>query len=83
MTAQKDASIRLPYQTAASSLHVPPEQILFVGDHPLLDMEGAHAVGMRTVWLQQALPWPDHLSYDVADITVHSLNELFVLLCNK
>jgi putative hydrolase of the HAD superfamily len=74
-----EASIFL---AAASNLNMAPEQILFVGDHPYLDIWGAHAVGMRTAWLQQSLPWPEHLSPTVADLTVRSLNELFMHLCS-
>ena len=69
------------FLAAASSLSVQPEQILFVGDHPYLDIWGAHAVGMRTAWLQQSLPWPEHLSHNVADLTARSLIELVLLIC--
>ncbi|HZR42760.1 MAG TPA: HAD family hydrolase [Ktedonobacteraceae bacterium] len=45
-----DASIFL---AAAACLQVAPEEILFVGDHPLNDIWGAHTVGMKTVWFQR------------------------------
>lgn len=72
-----DASIFL---AAASCLNMKPEEILFVGDHPYLDMWGAHAIGMKTAWLHSSLPWPADLSSDVADITIDSLHELLALI---
>ncbi|BCL82234.1 hypothetical protein ccbrp13_46990 [Ktedonobacteria bacterium brp13] len=39
------------FLAAASYVNLPPEQILFVGDHTYLDIWEAHAVGMKTVWL--------------------------------
>lgn len=43
---------------AAKRMNVPPESCLFVGDHPVNDILGAAAVGMRTAWLQGDSPWP-------------------------
>lgn len=64
------------FQAAAAALHVPPRKILFVGDNPLNDIWGAHCVGMRTAWLRRGRPWPPTLSLHVADMTIHSLQEI-------
>ena len=55
------------------ALDVPAETCLFVGDSQFDDVQGAHSVGMRTVWvnrrrvqLDPALPVPD---YQVEDLT--------------
>jgi len=39
------------FQHALTRLACQPEQVLHVGDHPVQDMQGAHAVGMKTCWL--------------------------------
>lgn len=72
-----DASIFL---AAASCLQVQAEHILFIGDHPVRDIWGAHQVGMRTVWLRRFTEWPSTLPYSCADITIHSLEELITFL---
>ena len=41
------------YQTALASLGAVPRNSIFVSDSPL-DLEGAHAVGMTTVWFHRA-----------------------------
>jgi len=71
-----DTSIFL---AAASCLRVAPEEILFVGDHPLNDIWGAHNVGMKTVWLRRYQEWPDALSLEIADMTIRSLEELLTV----
>lgn len=72
-----EASIFL---AATSYLNIQPKEILFVGDHPRLDIWGAHAVGMRTAWLRRSLPWPKDLPSDTADIAIDSLHELLAFL---
>lgn len=37
------------YHLALATWNEPPESVLFVGDDPVLDIEGARAVGMRVV----------------------------------
>ena len=64
------------FQAAAAALHVPPRKTLFVGDNPLNDIWGAHCVGMRTARLRRGRPWLLTLSLHVADMTIHSLQEI-------
>lgn len=68
------------FLAAAACLKTPAEKILFVGDDPYLDIYGAHRVGMRTAWLQRGQPWPSTLAELSADMTVHSLGELYPIL---
>jgi len=68
------------FLAAASRLQIPPEEILFVGDHPYNDIWGAHSVGMRTGWLKRTLDWPETLSSDIVDLTITTLTELHALI---
>lgn len=38
------------FQRALSKLRVPPEQAIYVGDHPENDVRASRAVGMKAVW---------------------------------
>jgi FMN hydrolase / 5-amino-6-(5-phospho-D-ribitylamino)uracil phosphatase len=55
------------------------EEVLFVGDDPELDVEGARQVGMQPVWVNrtQAI-WPEHLELPLHSVT--SLTDLVALL---
>lgn len=59
------------FEQLARDLRLEPRSILYVGDDPLLDVEAARAVGLRTAWMNRAFaPWPPHLEppdFDVAD----------------
>jgi putative hydrolase of the HAD superfamily len=61
-----DAAIFL---AAATCLKRAPQNILFVGDHPMADIYGAHAVGMKTAWVQGKQIWPEELPY-VVDLCI-------------
>jgi putative hydrolase of the HAD superfamily len=41
------------FLVAAEGLQLAPAQILHVGDDALLDVVGAHAVGMQTAWINR------------------------------
>jgi putative hydrolase of the HAD superfamily len=46
------------FLAAADSLQLAPSQILHVGDDALLDVVGAHGVGMQTAWVNRTeQPW--------------------------
>jgi 2-haloalkanoic acid dehalogenase type II len=56
-----------------TGLHM--SQVLYVGDDPAIDVEGARNAGMRTAWINRnGAPWPERLL--PADITVTSVIEL-------
>jgi len=46
------------FALACERLGVAPHACLFVGDHPVNDAAGAHAAGLRAVWLQGFHAWP-------------------------
>ncbi|HLK58963.1 MAG TPA: HAD family hydrolase [Chthonomonadaceae bacterium] len=68
------------FRAAAACLDIPCEHILFVGDHPELDIFGANRVGMTTAWLHRGLPWPDTITSVQPDYVIASLGELLPLL---
>ncbi len=54
-------------------------EVLFVGDDPELDVEGARRVGMHPVWINRTqMPWPETLEPPLHAVT--SLDELTGLL---
>ena len=62
------------FHAACALLGLAPDQVLHVGDDPLLDIAGARAAGMRSAWLNRTRAvWPDA---PPADITVQTLHEL-------
>ena len=38
-----------------------PEEIMFIGDNPVADIDGAKRFGMRAAWLQRGRPYPADL----------------------
>jgi len=69
---------------ACARLGLAPENVLHVGDDPLLDVAGAHGAGLRTAWLNRgASAWSDHgaalppeQSAIVPDLQLRDLGEL-------
>ncbi|HEY1686265.1 MAG TPA: HAD family hydrolase [Tepidisphaeraceae bacterium] len=45
------------FQTALAKLDCHADSALFVGDHAILDIGGAKAVGMRTAWITLSRKW--------------------------
>jgi HAD superfamily hydrolase (TIGR01509 family) len=63
-----------PFLEACARLAVPPSRAVFVGDDLAADIEGAAAVGMKTIWLaprRQRGGGGPH-----ADITVHTIADV-------
>ena len=63
------------YQDAMAALGLEaPEQVLFVGDNPVTDIEGARSSGMQTAWVSRGkqfpteLQPPDHVVERVLDL---------------
>lgn len=40
------------FQAASAEHKIPADRFLFVGDHPINDMAGAHEAGMKTCWIR-------------------------------
>ncbi len=61
------------FQPLIDSFGLQAEQILFVGDNPENDIEGAAAVGLRTCWIQL---FPEHRCGIEPDLVLKSVAEL-------
>ena len=53
-------------------------QAWFVGDHPVNDILGAHAAGLRPIWLRGIHPWP--LDHPMPTWQIEALPELIALV---
>jgi putative hydrolase of the HAD superfamily len=76
-SAKPDPDIFL---AAAKCIGCQPNEILFVGDHPVNDIQGAKNAGMNTAWLHNNQPWPPELRSIKPDLTINQLSDLLVLL---
>lgn len=47
------------FEMACEKLELKPEQCLYIGDHPVNDIEGAASAGMETIWMRVNQPWKD------------------------
>jgi putative hydrolase of the HAD superfamily len=74
-TAKPDPSI---FHAACEALGVAPREAVYVGDDPLLDVEGAQKAGLRAVWLKrlEMLPPRNMPAHVCPDATCASLIEL-------
>lgn len=61
------------FQAVLDHLHCAPQEILFVGDNPEHDIEGAYRMGMKTLWVQVK---PSEKAPAFYDARIDSLNEL-------
>ncbi|HSC75243.1 MAG TPA: HAD family hydrolase, partial [Pseudomonadales bacterium] len=67
------------FLAALERADVAPHEALHIGDHPVDDMQGAQAVGMKTLWVNfSGNPWP--LTTPAPDFTVTSLTGILDLL---
>ena len=63
------------FQNAIEQAGIEPIQALHIGDDPVLDVEAARRVGMRTVWVnRKSAIWPEEVS--PPDATVRDFYEL-------
>lgn len=73
-SAKPDPAI---FRHACEALQVEPAEAVYVGDDPLLDVEGAQKAGLRGVWLRrQDLPlrtMPGHVAPDAVCASLHDL----------
>lgn len=64
------------FLASAAALGVAPQQMLYVGDNPHVDVVGARAAGCRAAWVNRAgAAWPEGLSPG-ADLEVPDLLSL-------
>lgn len=70
---------RAIFDAAAQNLGVPPERILFVGDHAKNDIVGAAGAGMKTAWLSNGQEWPKELNV-TPDFTLGGIEDVTAIL---
>ena len=44
---------------ALERLQLSAEECVYIGDHPVNDIEGASKVGMKTIWIKANQPWKE------------------------
>ncbi len=60
------------FQSCLEALDCEPQQAIFVGDHPVNDIEGPHQIGMKTVWVETAR----YQEAPKADVCVRHISEI-------
>ena len=58
-----------------------PGQVLFVGDNPRADIDGAKRFGMQTAWVRRGLQFPDDLQ--PPDYVIDHVSELSNMACDR
>jgi putative hydrolase of the HAD superfamily len=66
------------FNLAVNRLGVSPANTLFVGDHPLNDILGAHSANLTPVWMSGGYDWPGHAPEP--EFEIHILPELLPLV---
>jgi putative hydrolase of the HAD superfamily len=76
----EEAGVKKPdrriFEAAWTELKLKPEQCIYVGDHPVNDIEGASLAGLSTIWVQVNQPWRE----DLTATPLHKINRLNELL---
>lgn len=67
------------FEMAVRKLAVKPEECIYIGDHPINDIQGASEIGMKTIWLRVNQPWKEGLSAKPLHI-IDNLSELLDLI---
>lgn len=67
------------FHAACEALQVRPEESVYVGDDPLLDVQGAQRAGLAAVWLDRGLhpgrTVPAHVRPDAVCADLHALHD--------
>jgi len=79
----EEAGIKKPdpriFELALERLRLQAEECIYVGDHPVNDMEGASQIGIGGIWMKVNQPWREELSARPLH-TIRQLEELLTLL---
>ncbi len=67
------------FHAACDALQVAPGEAIYVGDDPILDVQGAQNAGLRAIWMNRAeletvRSLPDHVTPDAICSTLHELD---------
>jgi putative hydrolase of the HAD superfamily len=83
IVVSEEAGIKKPnkgiFEIALKSLNLRSEDCIYIGDHPVNDIDGADKAGMKTIWIKVNQPWKDELTVKPLK-TITKLNELFELI---
>jgi putative hydrolase of the HAD superfamily len=68
------------FHAACEALNIMPAEALYVGDDPLLDIDGAQRAGLRAAWVnrtgvESARVLPDHIRPDAICVNLFELND--------
>lgn len=68
------------FHAACDALGVIPAEAVYIGDDPVLDVEGAQQAGLRAVWMNRSMLQPrrilpDHIAPDGVCTTLYELDE--------
>ena len=68
------------FQITAERLGVQPAQCLYIGDHPINDVQGATEAGMHALWMQGFHADAEHIQYKIQQLPeifahLHLLNQ--------
>lgn len=78
----EEAGIKKPhkgiFELAMRNLHLIADECIYIGDHPVNDIEGAAQAGLNTIWIKVNQPWRDELTVKPLK-TITRLQELLVL----
>lgn len=66
------------FNLAVNRLEVSPDNTLFVGDHPVNDVLGAHSANLTPIWMSSGYDWPGH--FPEPEFEIHRLPELLPLI---
>ena len=67
------------FEHLVQDLNLAPQEVIYVGDDPLLDVEAARVAGLLTAWMNRTgQPWP--ATVEPADFNVADCLDLAVLL---
>ncbi len=69
------------FQITAERLGVQPDCCLYIGDHPVNDVQGAKNAGMHALWMQGFHPDADEIQHKIRQLPeifthLHMLNQL-------
>ena len=66
------------YHTICREMGITPAEAMYVGDHPINDVEGSKLAGLTAVWIPYVKPFPSDRTQP--DHTIEALGELPALL---
>jgi putative hydrolase of the HAD superfamily len=83
IVVSEEAGVKKPnkliFENALKNLNLRPEECIYIGDHPINDIDGADKAGMKTIWIKVNQPWREELTVKPLK-AITKLSELFGLV---